>query len=202
MAPVPTPPWPHGGDEPRDPVGPVLFVSDFAYLECAFYDLERVLLQPGGRWLSRIAHGDGAAVEDEEAAIGWTEEAADASLGADAPRPTVVRVGVGPAAARVPVFVHLWPPRSRTGEVVVRLKWQPVRLDRLLPALDGDLSVSEVEAGSCRVGLTGRYRPPLAKLGARLDRVALHRLAESSARNFLDDACRALLEEAAGGGPA
>jgi hypothetical protein len=57
-----------------------------------------------------------------------------------------------------------------------------------------------VDDAACRWGLTASYRVPLAGIGERLDRFALHRVAESSVRNFLEDSEAALLDTLAKAG--
>lgn len=165
--------------------GPVSFVSDFRYLECPFSLLEHVLADPAAGWLRRLSAISGP-VEPELLVPPPTgaRERTPAAL---------VRVGLGPAHARFTVLVSLGPPRRHAGEVLVPLGWEPLQLERLLPSLDGDLALTDAEGGSCRLGLTGRYRAPLAGVGKGLDRLALHGLAESSVRNFLAEAEAALL---------
>lgn len=159
--------------------GRVAFVSDFRHLVAPFATLAPVLLDPRSLWLYRLA--DAAAAGDDTARSGAT-----------------VRVGLGPKRARVPVVVSLGVPRGREDVVVIPLTWEPAQFDRLLPALEGDLELSALGEAHSRLAITGRYRTPLAQLGLSLDRVALHRIAESSVRNFLEEVEAALVE---GGAP-
>ena len=46
----------------------------------------------------------------------------------------------------------------------------------------------------------GSYEPPLKALGRLLDRAVLHRLAEASAKAFLDQLCRAVEDSIASDG--
>lgn len=113
-----------------------------------------------------------------------------------------LRVGVGHGPARLPVVVTIGAPRDRQGAVVVPLRWDPVLLDRFLPALDGDLELCAAGDEACRLGLSGRYRAPLEGVGWALDRLALRWVAESSVRDFLEAieyALRALATPAPGG---
>jgi hypothetical protein len=42
--------------------------------------------------------------------------------------------------------------------------------------------------------MSGRYQVPLAQLGATLDRLAMHRVAEAAVRRFLSEISEALTE--------
>jgi hypothetical protein len=53
-----------------------------------------------------------------------------------------------------------------------------------------------------RLALTGSYRPPLGRLGAALDQVALHRVATATTRALLQDVAAALTGSAPAENPA
>lgn len=146
---------------------PVSFVSDFRYVDHPFETLGAALSDPSNAWLQALAGAHPGA--DRRASTG------------------VVRVGTGPDRARIPVLVSLGGIRQRDGEIVLPLTWEPLQLERLLPSLDADLMLTRVADSSCRLGLTGRYRAPMARIGQRLDRLGMHGLAESSVRRFLED---------------
>jgi hypothetical protein len=55
----------------------------------------------------------------------------------------------------------------------------------LLPVLDADITVTPEGADAVRLRLDGSYRPPLGKLGERLDRAILHRAATATISAFL-----------------
>lgn len=63
---------------------------------------------------------------------------------------------------------------------------------RLFPVLDADLTLAPAEEDSASLTLAGAYRPPLDGLGAQLDRLILHRVAEATIRNFLKRVATAL----------
>jgi hypothetical protein len=56
---------------------------------------------------------------------------------------------------------------------------------RLFPVLDADLTLTPAGENAAVLTLAGAYRPPLDGLGAQLDRLILHRVAEATIRNFL-----------------
>jgi hypothetical protein len=187
----------HGGADDERSLRTVSFVSDFIYVDRPFSALAPVILDPTAAWLVDLSAG-----EPLSQAEGGSSLIADAGASAPAPpagreRTATVRVGVGPDLARIPVHLNLGVPRARPGAVVVPITWEPLQLERLLPSLDGDLELARVSRTNCRLGLSGRYTAPLAMIGRYIDRFALHGLAESSVRNFLQAADSALLSAAA-----
>lgn len=76
-------------------------------------------------------------------------------------------------------------PRELNQMTTVPIEWTPTAHDRLLPSLEADLQLSHLDGSFSRLGVSGRYRPPLATIGLTIDRLALHRVAESSLRKFL-----------------
>jgi hypothetical protein len=188
-----------GGYEPGGPddersLRTVSFVSDFMYVDRPFSCLAPIVLDPTAAWLLELTTGDPP--PQSEVASGAVGDAAPAPSAAR-DRTATVRVGVGPDLARILVHLNLGTPRARPGAVVVPITWEPLQLERLLPSLDGDLELARVSRTNCRLGLSGRYTAPLAMIGRYIDRFALHGLAESSVRNFLQAADSALLSAAA-----
>lgn len=104
----------------------------------------------------------------------------------------VVTLRGGPVPRRV---------RCRVGEPVVEVggvsrevEWHPApggtTAALLLPILRGELGLLVGEVPT--VFLTGTYRPPGGAVGAELDARGLRRVAESTARRFVDEVCRGL----------
>jgi hypothetical protein len=56
----------------------------------------------------------------------------------------------------------------------------------LFPVLDADLVLTPAAENKTMLTLAGTYRPPLGGLGAEIDRLILHRIAEATIRNFLN----------------
>jgi hypothetical protein len=54
----------------------------------------------------------------------------------------------------------------------------------LFPALDADIKLTRAGDDATVLAVCGVYRPPLGALGAGLDRVVLHRLAQATIRTF------------------
>jgi hypothetical protein len=68
----------------------------------------------------------------------------------------------------------------------VAIRWQAAGPGGgLFPVLDADVILTPADDRHTLLTLTGVYRPPLGGIGARLDRVVLHRLAAATIRNFI-----------------
>ena len=62
----------------------------------------------------------------------------------------------------------------------------------LFPALDADITLSPAGDDATMITVAGVYRAPLGPLGAGLDRVILHRVAEATIRIFAQDIAAAI----------
>lgn len=70
--------------------------------------------------------------------------------------------------------------------------WQSASMDRLVPALDGDLELVSLEGQGCQLSLMGSYRPPLSVIGDAGDRLFGHRVAEACVRRLVLDVAERL----------
>jgi hypothetical protein len=87
---------------------------------------------------------------------------------------------------------------ARDGYAGLALRWEGRGLGgRLFPVLDADLTLTSAGENATVLTLAGAYRPPLGSLGAELDRLVLHRVAEATIRNFLRRVATALGGESA-----
>lgn len=126
-------------------------------------------------------------------------------LGGDRWR-TVVH-GAGASRSVVARVNQVW----RSGSTLWRtVSWlpavderEPERVARYLPTMDGELGLSSA-AGQPSLVLDARYQPPGGPLGATLDALALHRIAQGTADRFLADVAaglaRAVVSDADGTG--
>jgi hypothetical protein len=162
-------------------------VREVREVPLSFRSLAEALLDPAAAWLTYLAerpvtrprhgpHEPGAPVAGAAPCAPVPDS--------QSPRSVAVRVGVG-RQARLPVLVSIGTPRARRGSVVVPVRWDPIMLDHLLPALDGDIDLRAGEDGA-RLGIEARYRAPFGEAGRALDRLALRRVAGSSVRDFLE----------------
>jgi hypothetical protein len=80
--------------------------------------------------------------------------------------------------------------------VRLTLRWQATGVTgRLFPVLEADLTLTPAGAGTL-MRLDSAYRPPLAGVGAGLDRVALNRAAMATIRSLLTRIADALASSA------
>ena len=93
--------------------------------------------------------------------------------------------GRGERLLGVPVRVRLGPHWTRDGSVAIPIRWEATLFGSLFPILDGTLVVTPLNDTRCRLAIEASYRPPLDRLGALIDRVLLHRVAESTVHEFL-----------------
>jgi hypothetical protein len=98
---------------------------------------------------------------------------------------------------RQEVTIGLGTPVSNGDTTRWALTWEPVGHQATLPAFRGVLEVDDAVDGGATVRVTGTYRPPLALLGAIVDRVIGHRLAEATIEDFVAGVARRIDRHAA-----
>jgi hypothetical protein len=85
----------------------------------------------------------------------------------------------------------------RGDNAVLTLRWEATGPGGgLFPALDADITLVPEGDRASRLILDGVYRPPLAGLGAGLDRVILRHIANSTAKSLLDEVAGAICRPA------
>ncbi len=112
----------------------------------------------------------------------------------------LTRVGPLGTAPGVSTLVDVHCVSLATGDdsVLLRLQWEAAGSGgRLFPALDAEIALVPVGEHSSRLSLEGTYRPPLAVLGAGLDKMILHRVAAATTRSFLNRIAEQLLQSPA-----
>ncbi len=93
------------------------------------------------------------------------------------------------------VLVQVLPPYLDVETMVVPLRWVATGpTGALFPQLDANLELTPATESESTLQLVGSYRPPLGEVGAGLDRVVLHRVAQSTCRSLLREVRSALLE--------
>lgn len=116
--------------------------------------------------------------------------------------PLLAEVGIGPAALRVTrrVVVRLGEPVEFPSRLSIPMTWEPGA--RLLPRLEAELELGALGEGRTQLAISGRYDPPLGVVGRTVDRIALHRVAEATVKDFLDQvACVLQAPEPSPDGP-
>jgi hypothetical protein len=93
-------------------------------------------------------------------------------------------LGAAPGLSRL-VAVRFTDMTVHEDFAVVAIRWEATgQGGALFPALDADLKVAPAGDRATLLAVSGVYRPPLGGLGAGLDRVLLHRVAQATIRAF------------------
>jgi len=158
----------------KAPPRPVIFLTDSLDLEETHVDAERRLLCAGSELLRLV----GVATASGETVL--------------------MRIGpsLGDHVLGIPARIHVGPRWTRGGCAAIALRWEAALFDSLFPVLDGTLIISSLDTYRCRVTIEASYRPPLEGIGALLDRAILHRVAQSTVHEFLQQLGTALSLEA------
>jgi hypothetical protein len=90
------------------------------------------------------------------------------------------------------VEIRLGRPMGRSGSVIIPMDWKATGVGALFPVMSADLVLQPLGPDLVEVIFRGTYEPPLKGFGRLLDRALLHRVAEASAKAFLDQLCRAV----------
>jgi hypothetical protein len=77
------------------------------------------------------------------------------------------------------------------------LRWKSGTAAKLFPTMHAKLSVWPVTPTETQLAIEGHYRPPFGPIGALLDRVVGHRIAQSSVQGFLEDILDEVLHDLA-----
>lgn len=105
--------------------------------------------------------------------------------------------GPAPGISRL-AEIRLQSLTAHDGHAGLALRWEARGPGgRLFPVLDADLTLTPAGENAALLTLSGAYRPPLGNLGAELDRLLLHRVAEATIRNFLERVASALADPVA-----
>jgi hypothetical protein len=140
-----------------------MFLRYYVELDLPTEQVESALLESPSSWLPALADG---AVERAE--------------------PLFAEVGVGSNGLRVAkrVVVRLGQPIKFPSKLSLPMTWEPG--GRLLPTLNAELEVASLGRARTQLAISGRYDPPLGTVGRTVDRLALHRVAEATIKDFLD----------------
>jgi len=110
---------------------------------------------------------------------------------------------VGPIEIGVQVsirIVRVTEEISALGERSLRLEiaWTAAERGALFPSMDAVLVARPLSSGETQLELLGHYQPPLGPVGAVLDALVGHRIAEASVQRFVQDVAKRLNDEHAG----
>lgn len=157
-----------------------VFISDFLHVPVPFAQLAVVLLDKDAAWLRRLDVASWSPIDGGEHV--------------DPSGVAAVTMRIGPdGRARQNVVVTAGEARLHRRAVIVPINWEPVGFRRILPTLNADLELSELDDSTSRLAINGSYRVPLGQVGLGLDNVAMHRLAEATMRSFLHELLEAFV---------
>ncbi len=89
------------------------------------------------------------------------------------------------------------PPGEHLNEgIALDLRWQATTDAGLFPVMRAELLVYPISPDETQLDLRGFYTPPLSVLGAGLDSLVGHRVAEASIHRFLSDVAQRLSVDA------
>jgi hypothetical protein len=95
-------------------------------------------------------------------------------------------LSVGPSqGVSVPVEFAIGVPVVGSNSIAFPIRWRAIGATLLFPHMDAELVLSPF-GDTTHIEFRGVYTPPMGPVGALLDRVAMHRLAEATVRNFLE----------------
>jgi hypothetical protein len=150
-----------------------MFLRYFIDLPLPVEAVERALLASPATWLPRLADRAGSRGEE-----------------------LLTEVGIGPAGhgLRKRVQVELGRVIRHPSRTTVAMTWRPTGAGALLPVLEAELEVGALGVHRTQLALNASYRPPLGTVGRAIDRALLHRVAEATVKDFLDQVGLAIRE--------
>jgi hypothetical protein len=146
-----------------------MFLRYYVELDLPIEQARAALLDSPSSWLPALADG---AVQRAE--------------------PLLTEVGVAQGGLRVakPVSVRLGQPVQFPSKLSLPMTWEPGGW--LLSKLDAELELGYLGKDQTQLAISGRYEPPRGVGHGTADRLALHRIAEATIKDFLDRVAAAL----------
>ncbi|MFB3739835.1 MAG: hypothetical protein ACE14W_12845 [Candidatus Velamenicoccus archaeovorus] len=150
-----------------------MFLRYYVDLSVPFGAAEALLLDDPGSWVPGIAEGAEARGERLLAEVGFPV--------------------TGDRRVAKAVEITLGEPYRLPAKTMLPLTWKATGPEGLFPALEADLELAAMGPERTQLSLSGRYVPPLGLLGRALDRAMLHRVAEATVKDFVDQVGQTLL---------
>ena len=97
-----------------------------------------------------------------------------------------ISLGSGPTGVAKTVRMRVGEPVVEDGQTTVPIVWEATGPTALFPKMEGSLIVAAVGPDLTQLAFRGSYDPPLGAIGRALDKVLMHRVAESSVKGFVD----------------
>lgn len=94
-------------------------------------------------------------------------------------------IGPGEGAVTAPIELELGHPVEGIETFTIPMAWRASTATQLFPRMEAEIVVSSLGPVTTHVEFRGSYEPPMNGFGKVLDKLALHRVAESTVRSFL-----------------
>jgi hypothetical protein len=109
---------------------------------------------------------------------------------------------VGPIDVSAEISIEVGPmddtPMASGREALrIPIKWKAVHASRVFPVMTAELKVYPLTANETQLELAGSYEPPLGAIGRALDSALLHRIAEASVLQLVQEIARYMRTAAA-----
>jgi hypothetical protein len=98
--------------------------------------------------------------------------------------------GKSPLMAKT-VTLHVGRPVRSSNQTTIPLAWEATGAPGLFPRMNADLTVSRLGPDMAQIGFSGSYEAPGGPVGHAIDEALLHRIAEASVKNFVDQIAEA-----------
>ncbi len=104
-------------------------------------------------------------------------------------------IGPGSGVVTAPIELEIGRPVESLEAVTIPMAWTASSATHLFPRMEAEIVVSSLGPVTTHLEFRGSYVPPLDGFGKLLDKLALHRVAESTVRAFLQRLSAAILTE-------
>jgi hypothetical protein len=111
-------------------------------------------------------------------------------------RGELLAIGPGAGAVTAPIELEVGKPMEGFESVTIPMSWTASSATRLFPRMEAEIVISALDPVTTHLDFRGSYVPPLDGFGKLLDKLALHRVAESTVRSFLRRLAGAIETEA------
>lgn len=105
-------------------------------------------------------------------------------------------IGPGDGVVTAPIELELGRPIEGMETFTIPMAWRASTATQLFPRMEAEIVVSSLGPITTHVEFRGSYEPPMNGFGKVLDKLALHRVAESTVRSFLKRLTSAIETEA------
>ena len=152
-----------------------MFLRYFVVIDRPFQEIERQFVEGPERWMPALAveaNGHGGRMLSE--------------------------LGFKLAGRRIGrcVELELGGPRRTEGVTLLPIKWRAASVSGIFPVLEGQFELARMGIATTQLGLSATYEPPFGLVGKIADRAMLHRVAEITVKEFVEQIAARLSKNA------